>query len=159
MIDATIDSRLVADLSSAEDDKLIAYQDSLGLWTIGRGHLMPAPAPGKSWAGFGISQDVSDRYFNGDIASAIAYAKKLPEFVSCDTICRQNALIELCFNMRGKWNGFTKCRTAWLAQDWQTTHDELLNSLWAKQVQPHGLDKPGRATRIANYILTGQYPT
>jgi hypothetical protein len=31
--------------------------------------------------------------------------------------------------------------------------------LWAKEVQPDGFEKPGRATRIANYFLTGEYPS
>jgi lysozyme len=180
MIDSAFDSRLVHDLSGAEDDVLTAYQDSLGLWTIGRGHLLPAPAPGKSWKGFTISQDVSDRYFNGDLASAITYATKLPEFASCDTDCRKNALIELCFNMRGKWNGFHNTRAAISDKRWQDAHDGLLNSLWAAQVQPHKFEHNicalcghaeltgtvsyclkrigGRATRLANYFLTGEYP-
>lgn len=181
MIDLKWDPRLVADLSGAEDDVLVAYTDSLGFWTIGRGHRLPAPAPGKSWEGFSISQDVSDRYFNGDVASADVYAEKLPEFASCNTKCRQNALIELCFNMRGKWNMFTNTRAAIAAQEWQAAHDGLLNSVWAAQVQPHkfavtscvlcGQERAtagptsycpkregGRAVRIANYFLTGQYP-
>ncbi len=152
MIDPSIDPRLAADLSLAEGDVLEAYPDSLGYWTIGRGHKLPTPHAGQSWKGFTISQDVSDRYFNEDTRTAFTYARALPEFASCDTPARVNALYELCFNMRGKWNGFAKARAAWLAKDWNTAATELLDSLWVKQV------KEGRADRIAGYVRTGRYP-
>lgn len=85
-------------------------------------------------------------------------ASKWPEFESCDTVCRQNSLYELAFNMGGRWEQFGPTRAAITAKEWQTVHDHLLASLWAREVQPHGFDKPGRATRIANYFLIGEYP-
>jgi len=151
-LDSRIDVRLATDVAAAEADKLEAYQDTLGNWTIGRGHLMPPAAPGRSWAGFSILQSTSDRYFNGDLLIAIALAQKWPEYLSCDTNCRRNALEEIAFNMGNKWESFVHARAAISAQDWQTAHDQLLNSLWASQVH-------GRATRIANYFLTGEYPS
>lgn len=150
-LDPSIDRRLAVDLDAAEGDRLTAYQDSLGNWTCGRGHLMPQPAPGRSWEGFTVIQSTSDRWFVTDIVSAMLYAKNLPEYNSCDTACRQNALVELCFNMRGRWSTFVHARAAIEAKDWQRAHDELLSSLWAKEVH-------ARATRIANYFLTGSYP-
>lgn len=180
MLDPRIDPNLAQDVSASEFDSLEAYLDSLGFWTIGRGHLLPPPAPGKSWKGFTISREVDDRYFNEDLVAALAYAQKLPEFGSCDTSCRQNALIELCFNMGGKWTHWGPTRTLMQAKDWQGVHNHLLNSLWASEVQPHhyvndvcsrcahakapqppysyctGIQR-GRADRIANYFLTGQY--
>ena len=152
MIDPSIDPRLAHDITVAEGDVLEAYEDSLGFWTIGRGHKLPTPHVGQSWKGFTISQDVSDRYFNEDVNKAAIYAKALPEFASCDTPARVNALLELCFNMMGKWNGFVKARAAWLAKDWNTAAHELLNSAWAVQV------KETRASRLANYVRTGEYP-
>jgi len=158
ILDPSIDRRLAVDLDAAEKDELVAYKDSLGNWTCGRGHEMPRPAPGRSWEGFTVVQSTSDKWFNTDIMSAMAYARKLPEYASCDTDCRKNALTELAFNMRGRWAAWEPTRAAITAKDWQTVHDHLLASLWAKEVQPHGLDKPGRATRIANYFLSGEYP-
>ena len=62
--------------------------------------------------------------------------------------------------MRGRWAAWEPTRAAITAKDWQTVHDHLLASLWAKEVQPHGPDQPGgRATRIANYFLIGEYPS
>lgn len=151
ILDPSIDRRLAIDIDSAEADRLEAYLDTEGNWTIGRGHLMPPAAPGRSWAGFTIIQSTSDRYFNGDLLSAIAFAQKLPEWIRLDTPCRQNAIIEVCFNMRGKWEGFHQARAAIVQQDWQTAHDQMLDSLWAKQVGQ-------RAVRLADYIRDGVYP-
>jgi GH24 family phage-related lysozyme (muramidase) len=157
-LDPSIDRRLAADLDAAERNVLEAYEDSLGNWTCGRGHLMPPAAPGRSWAGFTVIQSTSDSWFNRDILFAIDLAKKWPEFVACDTPCRQNALYELAFNMAHRFEMWGPTIKLIEAQNWQGVHDHLLGSLWAKQVQPHGLDKPGRATRIADYFLTGEYP-
>ena len=149
------DPRLVADIKSGEGCKLTAYRDSKGFWTIGWGHLLDQS---KDWTGYTITQDGADQLLLGDIASAQAYAAKLPEWQALDTPCRQNAVSELCFNMRGKWLGFHDTRAALMRKDWADAKIELLGSAWANEVQPHGLAKPGRATRIAGYILTGQYP-
>jgi GH24 family phage-related lysozyme (muramidase) len=159
VLDARIPLRLAQDVDASEKDELTAYPDSLGNWTIGRGHLMPKAAPGRSWAGFTIIQSTSDRYFNDDLLSAITFAEKLPEFPKCDTDARKNALYELCFNMRGKWEEFTHARAALMAQDWRGIAAELLDSRWARQVGiGHYTDgKPKRATRIANQFLIGEY--
>lgn len=158
ILDPSIDRRLAVDLDASESDRLIAYLDTRGNWTCGRGHLMPRPAPGRSWDGFTIVQSTSDRWFSTDIINAMRLASKWPEFESCDTVCRQNSLYELAFNMGGRWEQFGPTRAAITAKEWQTVHDHLLASLWAREVQPHGFDKPGRATRIANYFLIGEYP-
>jgi GH24 family phage-related lysozyme (muramidase) len=158
MLDPSIDRRLAVDLDAAESDKLVAYLDIVGNWTCGRGHLLPRPAPGRSWENFEVSQTTSDRWFNDDILAAMRLAQKWPEFPSCDTDCRRNALYELAFNLGGRWETFVHARAAIQVKDWRVAYNELLDSAWAKQVQPGGLDKPGRATRIANYFLTGAYP-
>jgi lysozyme len=150
-LDVSIDRRLAHDVDLAEGNKLDAYVDTTGNWTCGRGHLMPPAAPGRSWAGFSVIQSTSDRWFNEDLLSAVALAQKWPEFAKCDTAARQNALCEIAFNLGGKWGQFHHAREAMMQQDWQTAHDQMLASLWAKQVGK-------RATRLAQYILTGQYP-
>jgi GH24 family phage-related lysozyme (muramidase) len=152
LLDPSIDRRLAVDLDAAESDKLTAYQDTLGNWTCGRGHLMPRPAPGRSWEGFTVIQSTSDRWFCTDIMNAMRLASKWPELESCDTDCRKNALYEIAFNMGARWGTFVHARAAIKSQDWQTSHDQLLNSAWAKEVHE------GRAERIANYFLTGRYP-
>ena len=149
-LDPSIDRRLAADVDVAEGDRLVAYKDTLGNWTCGRGHLMPPAAPGRSWDGFTVIQSTSDRWFCDDLLAAITLAKKWPEFPKCDTLCRQNALIEIAFNLGGKWGQFHKARAAIEAQDWQTVHDEMINS-----AADH--EEPKRIERLAGYMLTGEY--
>lgn len=160
-LDPRINRQLAINVDASENDELTAYLDSLGNWTIGRGHLMPPAAPGRSWQGFTISQSTSDRYFNGDLLNALELAQRLPEWPKCDTQCRQDALTEICFNLGGKWETFVTARKLLEAQNWQALHDDLLTTLWAREIgiglHPDG--KPKRATRIANQFLTGEYPT
>jgi GH24 family phage-related lysozyme (muramidase) len=172
-LDPSIDHRLAIDLDAAEANRLEAYPDTLGNWTVGRGHLLPPAAPGRSWAGFTVIPSTSDRFFNGDILNAIKLAQRWPEYPACDTACRKNALYELAFNMAHKFESWGQTIALIKEQNWQGVHDHLLGSLWAKQVQPHGIwrdgtdangspvreELPGRATRIADYFLTGEYPT
>jgi GH24 family phage-related lysozyme (muramidase) len=144
-----IDPHLTADIDLAEGCKLMAYKDTEGLWTIGRGHLLGNEC---DWSGHSITQFAADAQCGIDIQSAQSFASLLPEWLKLDTQCRKNALTELCFNMRGKWRTFVNTRAAMLIQNWQGVHDGLLDSLWASQV---GWT---RSSRIANYLLTGAYP-
>lgn len=159
VLDPSIPRQLAIDIDASEKDCLVAYQDSLGNWTCGRGHLMPPAAPGRSWAGFSVVQSTSDRWFCQDLLNAMALAKKWPELAQCDTEARQNGLYEIAFNMGGKWEQFGPTRELITEQNWQGVHDHLLGSLWARQIGIGYFSdgKPKRATRIANQFLTGSY--
>lgn len=139
---------LLRDIKGSEGCKLTAYQDTLLFWTIGYGHLLPA---GRDWTGYTISQEMADVWLEQDIGGATQAAKNLPEWLDMDTPCRQNALIELVFNMGGKWRTFTKCRAAMQRKAWMIVYNELLDSVWATQV-----GSP-RAMRLASYLLHGTY--
>jgi len=154
--DEPIDARLLGDVQQAEGLRLRAYQDTRGFWTAGYGHKLN---PHISWEGHVISQDQADEWLQADLESARAHAVLLPEWVWLETDCRQNALVELIFNMGPtKWFGFDVTRRMLRLQRWKDAHDALLNSAWAREVQPHGFDEPGRATRLAGYFLMGEYP-
>ena len=144
-----MDQRLVEDIKKSEGCKLVAYKDSLGFWTIGYGHLLWPQS--QNWSGYTITQEIAGCWLEDDIIKAQNKAYLLPEWTSLDTDCRRNAVIELEFNISDKWRSFTKTREAIMGRDWKVAHDELLNSLWAKQVGAV------RSTRIANYLLTGEY--
>jgi GH24 family phage-related lysozyme (muramidase) len=156
-LDPSIDRRLAADVDAAEGNRLTAYEDTLGNWTCGRGHLLPPAAPGRSWEGFTVIESTSDRWFNGDLLDAIALAKKWPEYAQCDTPARQNALAEIAFNMHSKWAKFEHARAAIAAQDWPAVKQNLL---WnAPDVKTQWYAEVGeRAERIGDQFLTGQYP-
>jgi GH24 family phage-related lysozyme (muramidase) len=157
-LDSSIDRRLAALIDTAEGNRLTAYEDTLGNWTCGRGHKLPPAAPGRSWVGFSVIESTSDRWFNGDLLDAIALAKKWPEYESCDTDARRGGLVEIAFNMHSKWAQFVHARAAIQDQNWQEAHDQLLwnapgvKTAWYEEIG-------GRAERIANQFLTGQYPS
>lgn len=142
------DQRLVADVKAAEGHSLTAYKDTLGYWTIGYGHLLQS---GVDWTGHTITQETADQLLSMDLDEADQHALNLPEVPGLNA-CRTNAVIELVFNMGLQhWVGFSHCRDAIGHARWQEAHDQLLQSLWAKQVGPH------RSQRIAGYLLTGAY--
>lgn len=142
-------SRLLADVKAAESCRLVAYRDTLGFWTIGYGHKLPT---GRDWTGFTWTQAQADGQLDTDLDAALAQAQKLLEWPFLDTDARQNAVVELVFNMGvSHWRMFAKCRYDICQKDWQGAHDQLLASLWASQV--HAI----RANRLANYLLSGDF--
>ena len=144
-----LSNTLLANVKQAEGLRLIAYKDSLGFDTIGYGHKL---APGHSWLNYTITPDAASGMLIVDLTTAALQATKVPEWPRLDTSPRQDALIELVYNMGAtKWLTFTNTRAAIQAQMWPLAHDQLLNSLWARQV---GL---ARSTRIANQFKTGTY--
>lgn len=145
----TPSQELIRDVGVAEADKLVAYLDSRGLWTIGRGHLLQPQT--HDWTGYTITAEQDAVYFAADISEAYAFASRLPEWTALDTLCRQNAVTELTFNMHSRWLGFTKCRAAIAVKNWPEAKAQLLASKWETQVH---ID---RAARIGDYLLTGLY--
>jgi len=143
-----MDAHLLQDVKNAEGCRLKAYKDSLGYWTIGYGHLLDQD---KDWQGYTITQDNAEAWLINDLQETYLRCTHLPEWASLDTLCRQNAIIELMFNMGGKWLKFYKTRLDISHQDWKSAHDDLLNSLWAQQVGK------ARSERIAKYLLEGYY--
>jgi lysozyme len=149
-----IDQHLYHDISFAEAPGgvpvLTAYKDTQGYWTIGIGHLL-VPIT-HNWWGYTITAEEAIKLLDADIITAQGFAGRLPEWKYLDTTCRQNAVVELCFNLGPRWLDFHETRDAIMARDWQKAHDQLLASEWAVQVGPT------RSNRLANYLLTGQYP-
>lgn len=147
--------KLLDDLRQAEGFRDVAYLDTRGNWTGGYGHLL---LPDRNWAGQKFDRDTILAWLSTDIDGAYASACSLPEWPSLDCDPRQNALVELVFNMgKGTWEEFKLARAALGKKQWQMAYDALLNSDWRREVQPQGLAKPGRATRIASYILQGRF--
>lgn len=137
-----LSEKLVLAVKSAEGFSLTAYLDSVGVWTIGYGHT-----PCRE--GDTCTQEQADAWLAQDLARAAKAAGGLPEARGLDN-ARLEALTELIFNLGpSRWALFVKTREAIADREWQTAHDELLNSKWAGQVGPK------RSTRIALALLTG----
>jgi lysozyme len=83
---------LIGDLQRDEGLRLTAYQDSVGVWTIGYGHT-PA-TPGETW-----TQDQADAALGADIAAAErGLDEALPWWRALDDV-RQDVIVEMAFNL------------------------------------------------------------
>jgi GH24 family phage-related lysozyme (muramidase) len=147
-----MDQRLIADVNGAEGRRLTAYRDTLGYWTAGVGHKLD---PSQDWTNVTFTAAQSDSWLEADLEADRQEATALPEWYSLDTSCRQNAVIEAVFNLGiGHWTTeFPHTRDAIMAHDWTGAYKGILASPeWIVTV---GL---ARVTRLATYLLTGEYP-
>lgn len=131
---------------------LKAYPDPItrgSPWTIGLGHTGPDVHENTEWT----EQQCWAAFYN-DYAIAGGFA---PGIVGASCWTRLNeprraVLVDLCFNPGPtKLAGFHHMISAIQAGDWQTAHDELLDSAYAGQVH-------SRADTNALVLLTGEWP-
>ena len=144
---------------SAQGDKLIraaegystsAYTDTLGNWTVGWGHKLPA---GQDFTNVAWHPGQLEAWYQQDKQDATQLAYSLPEYyVVAQVQCREDALIELCFNMSHKWLLFVNARDAMMKQDWAEAGRQILDS-----AADH--EEPKRIERLAAMISTGAYPS
>ena len=132
--------QLILELTHDEGRKSSVYQDSLGFWTIGVGHMVDARRGG------GLSDHIIDQILRDDVAVVAAELdNKLPWWRNLDNK-RQNVIANMAFNMGvPKLQGFVHFLAALKAGDYATAATEMLDSLWAKQVGD-------RADRLSNVI-------
>lgn len=136
---------LVEQLRRDEGEKLSAYQDHLGYWTIGVGILIDARKGG------GITLEESAYLLNNRIsAKATELSVKLPWFSSLDQI-RRAALTNMAFQLGvAGVLGFPSMLKALKEGRWDDAEKHALDSLWAKQT-------PERAKRVAKQLRTGEW--
>lgn len=124
-----------------------AYQDSLGFWTIGVGHLIDKRRGGK------LPDEIIDALLSYDIAEVqTELAAALPGIAALDEV-RQAVIIDMCFNM-GIHNllGFQQFLIDIHKQDYAAAAAEMLKSRWATQVGD-------RADRLSKMMKTGTWPS
>jgi lysozyme len=124
------------------------YKDSLGLWTVGVGHLI---GDGKSlppeWNREFTMEEI-DALFAKDYEHHKKQAEKTPGYDKANERGR-GALIDLAFNMGGAWyKKFKNAANALAAGDFNKAAEELTDSMWYKQVK-------GRAQTIVAMIRDG----
>ena len=118
-----------------EGEVLHAYQDSLGWWSIGVGHLIDFRKGGS------IPQRISRLLLADDIAVKTAECRAAFDWFDGLDLVRQDAIVNLAFNLGIEGlKGFKLMIEAIERQDWKTAAFELWNSLWAKQVQKDRVD-------------------
>lgn len=140
-----VDPELVEALKKDEGLRLTAYQDTVGVWTIGYGATGAGISRGVTWTQVQAEQRLIDdiRRHNDEIHS------KLPWMKSLDPV-RRRVLENMAFNLGiagllGFKNTLEFVRTGQYAK----AADGMLASKWAKQVK-------GRAVRLANEMRTGR---
>lgn len=124
-----------------EDEGLehFIYKDSLGNDTVGIGHLCKN----------GFSDAVIDLIFQEDWQKHFNFLLKSFAWFGNLNFPRKYALISMSFNLGD--SGFLKFPGVISAienKDYQKASEEMLDSLWEKQV-------PKRAKKLANIIKTG----
>lgn len=114
------------------------YKDSLGLWTVGVGHLI---GDGKSLPpeyDRTFSDEEINALFDSDFEHHRKQAEKIPGFNKMNEQGK-GAMIDLTFNMGPEWpKKFKNAAAAIEKGDYETAGNELQNSLWYKQVGRRG---------------------
>jgi lysozyme len=125
-----------------EGMKLLPYDDTLGILTIGVGRNLKSR---------GISKDEAMIMLENDIKRCDLELLQFDWYKELDTV-RREALIELVFNMGlTRLLSFNIMINALKLKKYVVASKELLNSKWAQQV------KQERANNIARRIETGKY--
>ena len=133
------------DLKREESCRLLAYQDSKGIWTIGWGYVGPEVHAGLVWG-----QKMADQMFDARIDEKIAQLDQmLPWWRTLDDI-RANVLVKMAYQMGiGGLLGFQQFLAHVKAGEWDLAKAAGLDSEWARS------DSPARAMREMTEMETG----
>lgn len=146
-----LDPLLVEQLKKDEGLRLKAYQDTVGVWTIGYGHTGPEVKPGLVWTEAQAEAALADDVLEHNIKLAAA----LPWLNLLDPV-RRRVLQNMAFNLgignadTGKGLlGFKNTLNYVRTGQYDKAADGMLASKWAKQVK-------GRAVRLASEMRNGK---
>jgi lysozyme len=136
--------KLKEELKRDEGIRLEAYLDSVGIWTIGVGHML---GPKRMTQ---ITPDECEALLDYDISLAASRATMIVNvaFTPEDDV-RFRAVVNMSFNLGDRLKGFKKFLAAYNIKDWDTAAREMMDSKWARQVGP-------RAVRLRDMILEGK---
>ena len=123
-------------LKRHEGLRLSPYLDSVGIQTIGYGHNLQKP----------FSIKAMEQQFQDDVAEAHNECLHAFPWFADLSEPRQWAIKNMCFNLGlPRLLGFKKFLQAMELGDYETAANEMLSSLWARQVK-------GRALELAQLI-------
>lgn len=132
---------LKSQLMEHEGLRLKAYKDTKGLLTIGYGRNIQER---------GITRKEAEYLLDNDIAICEAEVRGALPFFNRLIPSRQIVLLNMAYNLGiNKFMKFTKMLSAVQTGDYIIAANEMLNSLWAKQVK-------GRAEYLASVMETGR---
>jgi lysozyme len=156
-----VSAQLLDDLVRDEDLREKPYVCPAGHWTIGVGHNLEAnPLTGQQWKTLLDRQWITVSISPAGCRWLLETAAREVE-LSCATTfrwwgtldqVRRDAIVNFVYNLgMTRALGFRRMLDAMHARDYDRAADELLDSLYARQVG-------ARATRLAHMIRTGVRP-
>lgn len=132
--------QLARDVQQAEGLRLKAYQDSVGVWTIGYGTNLQEVT---------IDESMAARWLAQKLAQAERELEAFGWYAALSTT-RQRALVELVYNMGlTRMLSFVKMLQALRERAYTVAAAELVDSTWARQVGPT------RSRRLAEMLRNG----
>jgi GH24 family phage-related lysozyme (muramidase) len=129
----------------------VAKKDTPPAWEIGYGFDSVNGAPVKP--GDTMTQEQADAYFPTPYNLAQTQASSIlgSAWIGLNPV-RQAALIDMAYEMGGtRLSRFVHMLSAIRSGDWQTAHDECLNSDYGQEVE-------NRANRTSYMLLNGTWP-
>lgn len=148
---------LMKELRDDEGDKLIAYRDHLGYWTIGVGHLLD-PMRGANPAPFGIdlrhgtpiTRGQSELLLVQDIEAKSKGLDAVAPWWRGLSPNRQRVVLNMSFQLGvAGFMAFKKAIAAMKVGNFVRAAEEMGDSKWAKQ------DTPARAQRLISRMIVG----
>jgi lysozyme len=138
--------RLINRLKLDEGFRAEPYQDTVNVWTIGYGttHILGQPVTSKTKP---VTKKGATRLLYLNLADSVDIAKNFVNNFSKLSYEKQEALVNMAYQLGNRLNQFKKAREAIQNSQWDRAYRELLNSKWAKQT-------PKRAKRVSEVFLT-----
>ena len=131
---------LIEELKRDEGVELKAYQDTVGIWTIGIG---------RNLQDVGVSMAEAEFLLATDIDVAVSELQRTFDWFEDLSDARQRVCVNMCFNLGlTRLLGFKKFLAAMEEGDWETAGVEMLDSKWARQVG-------ARSTRLKDLLVEG----
>ena len=127
-----------------------------GYPTIGNGQRIGPKHASLDMYQFEVSEEVAEAWLKDSLNKKIEHCKAFKRIESALSACRENevrhsVILAMAYQLGAAGlNGFKQFLGAVINHDWQRAHDEMLDSLWAKQV-------PNRANRMAGMMLRGDW--
>lgn len=137
-------AQLVDQIKRQEGCRLTAYQDTLGNWTIAFGHT-------PAHEGQECTQEEADAFLVDDLREAESeMLTHIPWVTSLDVV-RYCTLWNMTFNEGIEHLlEFKEMLAAIRAINWMEASDQMMNSLWARQVKE-------RAVELSEQMETGHW--
>lgn len=142
-------------LKHDEGLRLHPYRDTGGFWTIGVGRFI-----GKKLEELTLSKETVEQMLHEDICTHWQDTVQIfgKEFLEKQTEARQLALLSLVFSLgKASLMKFIHTLPAIKNEQWDKAADLLLNTKWARDVDPKQIENQGRDDRIAFMIREGKF--